>query len=123
MCLQPVDVEIISFHAVSLLSNICAYTQVVQQPPRHSQDPILDRNLMSNVLIKASIIVAGTLWIFHRELSDNQVNARDTTMTFTCFVFFDMFNALSFRSQVSATICLSSGLINMITACFGCIAP
>lgn len=26
--------------------------------------------------------------------------ARDTTMTFTCFVFFDMFNALSCRSQV-----------------------
>ena len=25
---------------------------------------------------------------------------RDTTMTFTCFVFFDMFNALSCRSQV-----------------------
>lgn len=27
--------------------------------------------------------------------------ARDTTMTFTCFVFFDMFNALSCRSQVN----------------------
>ncbi len=29
------------------------------------------------------------------------VTPRDTTMTFTCFVFFDMFNALSSRSQVS----------------------
>ena len=30
------------------------------------------------------------------------VTPRDTTMTFTCFVFFDMFNALSCRSQVSS---------------------
>ncbi|THD27620.1 Calcium-transporting ATPase [Fasciola hepatica] len=73
--------------------------EVVQQPPRRAQDPILDRHLISNVLIKAGIIVVGTLWVFHRELSDNRVNARDTTMTFTCFVFFDMFNALSSRSQ------------------------
>lgn len=29
------------------------------------------------------------------------ITPRDTTMTFTCFVFFDMFNALSSRSQVS----------------------
>ena len=26
-----------------------------------------------------------------------RMTARDTTMTFTCFVFFDMFNALSCR--------------------------
>lgn len=32
-------------------------------------------------------------------MSDS-VTKRDTTMTFTCFVFFDMFNALSCRSQV-----------------------
>ena len=30
---------------------------------------------------------------------DNTVSARDTTMTFTCFVFFDMFNALTCRSE------------------------
>ena len=28
------------------------------------------------------------------------ITPRDTTMTFTCFVFFDMFNALSCRSMV-----------------------
>ena len=32
-------------------------------------------------------------------MEDGQMTARDTTMTFTCFVFFDMFNALSSRSQ------------------------
>lgn len=34
-------------------------------------------------------------------MSDNKITPRDTTMTFTCFVFFDMFNALSCRSAVS----------------------
>ena len=33
-------------------------------------------------------------------MSHGKVTPRDTTMTFTCFVFFDMFNALSCRSQV-----------------------
>ncbi|VDL94041.1 unnamed protein product [Schistocephalus solidus] len=73
--------------------------EVVNQPPRRVQDPILDRRLLTNVLISALTIVSGTLFIFYRELADNKVTPRDTTMTFTCFVLFDMFNALSCRSQ------------------------
>lgn len=38
------------------------------------------------------------------QLSDNVVTPRDTTMTFTCFVFFDMFNALSCRSQTKSVL-------------------
>ena len=34
-------------------------------------------------------------------MKDGLVTSRDTTMTFTCFVFFDMFNALACRSQVN----------------------
>ena len=52
-----------------------------------------------NVLLSASIIICGTLWVFREMMEDGQMTARDTTMTFTCFVFFDMFNALSSRSQ------------------------
>jgi len=36
------------------------------------------------------------------QMSDNVITKRDTTMTFTCFVFFDMFNALSCRSQTKS---------------------
>jgi len=32
------------------------------------------------------------------------VTSRDTTMTFTCFVFFDMFNALACRSQTKSIL-------------------
>lgn len=35
-------------------------------------------------------------------MSDNKITPRDTTMTFTCFVLFDMFNALSCRSQTKS---------------------
>jgi len=42
----------------------------------------------------------GTLLIYVREMAaDGKVTARDTTMTFTCFVLFDMFNALTCRSE------------------------
>lgn len=72
---------------------------IIRHPPRRAQDPILDRRLLFNVLVASATIVTGTFGIFWLELSDNRVTPRDTTMTFTCFVLFDMFNALSFRSQ------------------------
>lgn len=37
-------------------------------------------------------------FVFYKEGSDGQVTARDTTMTFTTFVMYDMFNALACRS-------------------------
>ncbi|KAL4113218.1 hypothetical protein QTP88_016882 [Uroleucon formosanum] len=75
---------------------------VVKQGPRNVKTPMITKTLVLNVLFSASIIIVGTLWVFKRELSDNDVSKRDTTMTFTCFVFFDMFNALSCRSQTKS---------------------
>ena len=45
------------------------------------------------------IIMTGTLAVYYYEMGTDGVTARDTTMTFTCFVFFDMFNALTCRSE------------------------
>lgn len=55
------------------------------------------------------------------QMTDNKITARDTTMTFTCFVFFDMFNALSCRSQVMFFLnviltCRGGGITNDINA-------
>ncbi|XP_065154676.1 calcium-transporting ATPase type 2C member 1 [Paramisgurnus dabryanus] len=72
---------------------------VIRKPPRNVRDSILTRSLILKVLVSAFVIVCGTLFVFWRELRDNEITPRDTTMTFTCFVFFDMFNALSSRSQ------------------------
>ncbi|XP_072024804.1 calcium-transporting ATPase type 2C member 1-like [Amphiura filiformis] len=75
---------------------------VIRQPPRRVKDPMITRPLIINVIMSACIIVCGTLWVFWREMQDNIITPRDTTMTFTCFVFFDMFNALSSRSQTKS---------------------
>uniref|UniRef100_A0A670ZU77 Calcium-transporting ATPase n=1 Tax=Pseudonaja textilis TaxID=8673 RepID=A0A670ZU77_PSETE len=67
---------------------------VIRKPPRNVKDSILTKNLIIKILVSSVIIVCGTLFVFWRELRDNVITPRDTTMTFTCFVFFDMFNAL-----------------------------
>ena len=73
---------------------------IMSRPPRPRNARVLTRALIQRVLTSASIIMIGTLIIYAREMSiDNVVTARDTTMTFTCFVFFDMFNALTCRSE------------------------
>ncbi|KAM4833675.1 calcium-transporting ATPase type 2C member 2 [Thomomys bottae] len=70
------------------------------QPPRSVQDTILSRGLVLRVLMSAAIIISGTLFIFWKEIPEDKASTpRTTTMTFTCFVFFDLFNALSCRSQ------------------------
>ncbi|CAH0398887.1 unnamed protein product [Chilo suppressalis] len=76
--------------------------EVVRRRPRDTTRRIISRGLLLNVLLAAAIIIAGTLWVFNREMSDNKITPRDTTMTFTCFVLFDMFNALSCRSQTKS---------------------
>ncbi|XP_022904125.1 calcium-transporting ATPase type 2C member 1 isoform X1 [Onthophagus taurus] len=75
---------------------------VIRQKPRNTKEPMITKSLIANVLISAVVIISGTLWVFKKELSSEGITARDTTMTFTCFVFFDMWNALSCRSQTKS---------------------
>ena len=85
---------------------------VMSRPPRSKTARVLTRALIQRVLTSASIIMFGTIVIYAREMSlDNTVNARDTTMTFTCFVFFDMFNALTCRSEGKSVL---KGELNVV---------
>ncbi|CAB3407703.1 unnamed protein product [Caenorhabditis bovis] len=73
---------------------------IIRQRPRNTKQPMLTMKLIIDILASAAIIVVGTLSVFYKEMSaDNKVTPRDTTMTFTCFVLFDMWNALSCRSS------------------------
>ena len=73
---------------------------IMNRPPRPRNARVLTRALIQRVLTSATIIMLGTMMIYVREMAlDHTVNARNTTMTFTCFVFFDMFNALTCRSE------------------------
>jgi Ca2+-transporting ATPase len=89
---------------------------VIRQPPRSSKQSMIDRSLIANVLLSAAIIVLGTLFVFQRELQDNKLTPRDTTMTFTCFVLFDLFNALSCRSQDKSVLEIGLGTNRLFIA-------
>jgi Ca2+-transporting ATPase len=70
------------------------------RPPRKRDAQILTRPVIQRIFTSAAIIVVGTMFVYIKEMAaDGIVTARDTTMTFTCFVFFDMFNALACRSE------------------------
>ncbi|KAH8727900.1 calcium-transporting P-type ATPase-like protein [Phaeosphaeriaceae sp. PMI808] len=86
---------------------------VMAQPPRHRHARVLTRPLIQRVLQSATIIMLGTLTTYYREMSiDNEVTARDTTMTFTCFVLFDMFNALTCRSNTKSVLAGEIGVFD-----------
>lgn len=72
---------------------------VMSRPPRPRHARVLTPPLLRRVLQQATLIMLGTLVTYIREMNDGVVTARDTTMTFTCFVLFDMFNALTCRSE------------------------
>lgn len=84
---------------------------VMSRPPRKRNDPVLTQALIKRVFTSAAIIMIGTMLVYrHEMLADGQVTRRDTTMTFTCFVFFDMFNALSCRSESKSVLRGEMGL-------------
>ncbi|KAJ1966433.1 High affinity Ca2+/Mn2+ P-type ATPase-like protein [Dipsacomyces acuminosporus] len=71
---------------------------VMKQPPRSKSANIITRRVVTRVLVAAALIVTGTMAVYVSEMQDGAVTARDTSMTFTTFVCFDMFNALTCRS-------------------------
>jgi Ca2+-transporting ATPase len=83
---------------------------VMSRPPRSKTARVLTKPLIQRVLTSALVIMLGTLLVYVHEMGDIDnidnpgkhsriVTAHDTTMTFTCFVLFDMFNALTCRSE------------------------
>lgn len=73
---------------------------VMKEGPRSKDANIITRIMIRRVLTSACFIVCGTLYVFWVELSaDGTISKRDRTMSFTTFVMFDMFNALSCRSD------------------------
>ncbi|KAF2742683.1 calcium-transporting P [Sporormia fimetaria CBS 119925] len=85
---------------------------VMGRPPRPREARVLTKQLLLRVLQSATIIMMGTLTTYYREMTaDGEVTARDTTMTFTCFVLFDMFNALTCRSESKSILAGEIGLL------------
>ncbi|EAW13820.1 Ca(2+)/Mn(2+)-transporting P-type ATPase PMR1 [Aspergillus clavatus NRRL 1] len=88
---------------------------IMNRPPRSRNARVLTKPLIQRVLTSAFMIMLGTLAIYVYEMGDiddvanpgqrsRVVTAHDTTMTFTCFVLFDMFNALTCRSESKSVL-------------------
>ncbi|KAL2421648.1 Calcium-transporting ATPase pmrA [Exophiala dermatitidis] len=95
--------------------------RVMTQPPRPRNANVLTKRLIRRVLTSAFIIMMGTLTVYIHEMAvvddpsagvtddgaplrTRMVTKRDTTMTFTTFVLFDMFNALTCRSEAKSVL-------------------
>lgn len=86
---------------------------VMSRPPRSRSEPVLTRTLLARVMTQAFVVMAGTMFVYTREmLADGEITRRDTTMTFTCFVLFDMFNALTCRSESKSVLRGEVGLFS-----------
>ncbi|KAK3058180.1 High affinity Ca2+/Mn2+ P-type ATPase-like protein [Extremus antarcticus] len=82
---------------------------LLTHPPRPRNARVLTPRLLRRVAQSSIIIVLGTLFTYVSNLSPedlvaHSVSARDTTLTFTQFVLFDMFNALACRSASKSVI-------------------
>ncbi|ODH39419.1 hypothetical protein ACO22_01876 [Paracoccidioides brasiliensis] len=87
---------------------------IMSRPPRPKHARVLTKPLIRRVLTSAMLIMLGTFAIYVHQMSDHTdeisgahsrvVTSRDTTMTFTCFVLFDMFNALTCRSEAKSIL-------------------
>ncbi|KAL9129645.1 MAG: hypothetical protein Q9217_001963 [Psora testacea] len=78
---------------------------VMSRPPRSKGDQVLTRQVLYRVLTSGLLIMLGTLLVYRHEMdADNSVSKHDTTMTFTCFVLSDMFNALTCRSESKSVL-------------------
>lgn len=88
--------------------------RVMTVPPRRRNANVLTRKLLRRVMTQAAVIMLGTLAVYVHEMLDvddpmsntktRTVTKRDTTMTFTTFVLFDMFNALTCRAEQKSVI-------------------
>jgi len=79
----------------------------MKQPPRHPQTPVITRRMVTKILQGAAIMVIGTLFVFFHALEDGVEEQRyATTLAFTTFVMFQMFNALNCRSATQSVMAI-----------------
>lgn len=82
---------------------------LLREGPRPRNARVLHPRLLRRVLQSAAVILIGTLFTYvsnltAADLAAHSVSDRDTTLTFTQFVLFDMFNALTCRSSTKSVL-------------------
>jgi Ca2+-transporting ATPase len=70
---------------------------IMNRPPRARTDRVITKPVLMRAITSGLLILVGTLAVFNFTTVGNEATAEDLTMTFTAFVFFDLFNALACR--------------------------
>lgn len=60
---------------------------VLKQKPRNIKEPMITKHLIINVLLSAFIIIAGTAWVYKREVR-NITSIKNMYIYYLVFVFF-----------------------------------
>ncbi|EMR10805.1 calcium-transporting P-type ATPase, PMR1-type [Pneumocystis murina B123] len=76
-------------------------SNIIPNCPRKKDISLLTKPLLKKVIISSFLIVLGTILIYISQTRKN-TERRSITMAFTCFVFFDLFNALTCRSNIKS---------------------
>ncbi len=74
---------------------------IMQRPPRPSNENIVDRSMFLNLLIVAGVMTIGTLSIFFLLEGSSSIEHR-RSMAFTVLILFQLFNALNSRSETAS---------------------
>eukprot|EP00004_Rigifila_ramosa_P010399 TRINITY_DN2224_c0_g1_i2.p1 TRINITY_DN2224_c0_g1~~TRINITY_DN2224_c0_g1_i2.p1 ORF type:complete len:900 (+),score=243.07 TRINITY_DN2224_c0_g1_i2:39-2738(+) len=87
-------------------------SDVMKEPPRNPNTPVVTPSMLKNVLSTAALMVLATLGVFFYEDSiyqhteDDDENEKAMTMAFTTFVWLQMFNAANCRSRTLSVLSL-----------------
>ncbi|WP_312179329.1 cation-translocating P-type ATPase [Arthrobacter sp.] len=78
--------------------------KVMQQPPRKPREPLLPGKRLAGLLVSGLVMAAGTCWVLLTApamFPDSAAASANfaTTMAFTTFVFYQVFNLLNVRSD------------------------
>jgi len=94
---------------------------VLSQPPRKAKDPVFTPEMAISIVITAAVMVIGTLATFYYHLEDDNL-PRASTIAFTTFVMFQLFNAMNCRSETRSAfkVGLTSNKF-FVLAIVGCI--
>ncbi|MBD8043704.1 cation-transporting P-type ATPase [Arthrobacter sp. Sa2BUA2] len=87
--------------------------KVMQQPPRKPREPLLTGQRLASLLVSGLVMAAGTCWVLLSApalFPDSAAASTNfaTTMAFTTFVFYQVFNLLNVRSETSSLFSLQT---------------
>ncbi|WP_457919006.1 cation-translocating P-type ATPase [Candidatus Lokiarchaeum ossiferum] len=71
---------------------------VMLRPPKKPEDSLIDRSIIANILLVASVMAAGVIFIFNVYSKDDSI-VRKETLSFTVLAVLQIFNAIASRSN------------------------